>query len=65
MEPLFETHFGNFVGIAVLSPGTTQCVVRYYVVLSECFCSHVENMYVLYISFLYICYLMQVFVHYI
>ncbi|PIK58588.1 putative WD repeat-containing protein 96-like [Apostichopus japonicus] len=26
VEPLFETHFGNFVGIAVLSPGTTQCV---------------------------------------
>lgn len=30
VEPIFETHFGNFVGVSVLSPGTTQCVVRIF-----------------------------------
>lgn len=26
IEPLFESHCGNFVGVAVLSPGTSHCV---------------------------------------
>lgn len=32
-EPVLESHFGNFVGVSVLAPGTTHCAVSTHEIL--------------------------------